>query len=118
MVEPRVTWEPSTASDLDTDYTFAPEELPAGMILDWCNGFCPVQAEGTVDGRAFYFRARGEHWQFHVSKDATHRFVNDLFYCDIEWPEGPYMAGWMSPIDVLKCLHLGVALYRQQESTQ
>jgi hypothetical protein len=117
VVEPRVTWEP-TPVDVGGDYDLSADELPEGMTLDWCGGFCPVQAEGEIDGRAWYFRARGEHWQFHVSKDQTHRFVNDLFFCDIEWPEGPYMAGYMSPVDVLKCLHLGVALYRQQELHQ
>jgi hypothetical protein len=28
----------------------------------------PVQAEGTVAGRAFYFRARGEEWTFTISE--------------------------------------------------
>lgn len=116
MIEPKVTWEPTPLDETDADYEFLPDELPAGMVLDWCGGFCPVQAEGWLDDKAFYFRARGEHWQFHVAKDRSHRFVNDRFFCDIAWPEGRYMAGYMSPVDVLKCLHLGVALYRQQES--
>lgn len=118
MIEPRVTWAPAPGHEHHHDYYFFQDELPDGMIVEWCEGVCPVQAEGTLDDLAFYFRARGEHWQFHVSKDPSHRFVNDIFYCDIEWPEGPYMAGWMAPADVLKCLHLGVALYRQQESQQ
>lgn len=29
-----------------------------GLIIDWLSGYCPVQAEGTVDGKPFYFRAR------------------------------------------------------------
>lgn len=28
----------------------------------------PVQAEGTVAGRAFYFRARGEQWSFTIAE--------------------------------------------------
>lgn len=34
-------------------------------ILFTCSA-APVQAEGTVAGRAFYFRARGEEWAFTV----------------------------------------------------
>jgi hypothetical protein len=29
-------------------------------------GFCPVQGEGTVDGRFWYFRARHDDWSFEV----------------------------------------------------
>jgi hypothetical protein len=118
MIKPEVDWEPTNTADAEDDYDFAPESLPEGMVLDWCAGYCPVQAEGTIDGKAFYFRARHQSWQFHVAKDRTHRFVNDIFYCDIDWPAEEFAAGWMSPVDVLKCLHLGVALYRQQESQQ
>ena len=30
-------------------------------------GACPVQAEGTVDGLPFYFRARGGEWTLSVA---------------------------------------------------
>jgi len=29
----------------------------------------PVQAEGTVDGHPFYFRARGDQWAFSVAEE-------------------------------------------------
>lgn len=29
-------------------------------------GNCPVQAWGTVGGKKFYFRARGEHWSMAI----------------------------------------------------
>ena len=29
----------------------------------------PVQAEGSICGKAFYFRSRHEHWNFAVSED-------------------------------------------------
>ena len=29
----------------------------------------PVQAEGTIHGKRFYFRSRHEHWTFSVSED-------------------------------------------------
>ena len=31
----------------------------------------PVQAEGTISGMPFYFRARHEHWSFAVSENPT-----------------------------------------------
>jgi hypothetical protein len=29
----------------------------------------PVQAEGTLDGHPFYFRARGDHWAFSLAQE-------------------------------------------------
>jgi hypothetical protein len=31
----------------------------------------PVQAEGTIKGKAFYFRSRHGHWTFAVSEDTN-----------------------------------------------
>lgn len=33
--------------------------MSVGIVVGWLGGNCPVQAEGTFDGEAFYFRARG-----------------------------------------------------------
>ena len=27
------------------------------LAIDWIGGNCPVQAEGTIDGKRFYFRS-------------------------------------------------------------
>lgn len=36
--------------------------------IDGPSGFCPVQAEGTVDGMDVYFRARGEGWELVIAE--------------------------------------------------
>ena len=33
------------------------------------SGSCPVQAEGTINGREFYFRARADRWTLHIGKN-------------------------------------------------
>ena len=38
------------------------------IVFDYLGGLAPVQAEGTVAGRPFYFRSRYEHWTFSVSE--------------------------------------------------
>ena len=58
-------------------------------------GNCPVQVEGkTQEGYAVYFRARGEHWRFHVAP-SENEIMNDKEF----WYEGGYgeefEAGWM-----------------------
>lgn len=41
-------------------------ETKAIIIIDSFGGNCPVQAEGTIDGKPFYFRARGSSWSMSI----------------------------------------------------
>ena len=55
-------------------------------------GFCPVQAEGTIDGHEFYFRARWDHWSLSIGvKDVI---LNPDWYYDESYGVAPD-AGWM-----------------------
>lgn len=44
------------------------KKLNARIEIKYFGGQAPVQAEGVIDGREFYFRARGNHWEFSVAK--------------------------------------------------
>ena len=93
-----------------------------GITIDWLGGNCPVQAEGSIDGKRFYFRARGEHWEFRVSESAETSANNwpDFFECfchEEEWGDGPYDAGWM-PEDVARqMIAKGAEAYRATLTT-
>lgn len=57
------------------------------LIITRIWGNMPVQAEGTVDGKPFYFRARRDFWEIEVGpEDAVERRV-ERDYAN---------AGWMS----------------------
>jgi hypothetical protein len=62
-------------------------------------GQCPVQAEGTIDGKPFYFRARGQHWELRIGDDPmaatawSHRQA---------YGNEPYAAGWMTEDEARK----------------
>lgn len=66
--------------------------LPAAeVIISEIGGYCPVQAEGTINGKLFYFRARGSRWSLGIGGDPV---------SNPEWRyEEPYGtgfdAGWM-----------------------
>lgn len=88
-----------------------------GVLIDWLGGNCPVQAEGSIDGRRFYFRARGEHWSIAVHPTATDEYEHwprdaAEWRHEEEWGDGPYAAGWM-PEDVAReMIAKGAGLYR------
>lgn len=86
----------------------------AGITLDTIGGNCPVQAEGTVDGKQFYFRARGDSWQLHIGDGEHDLWTNPLFYTEQAygtWPE----AGWMPQHEAVGFIVLGVEAWRQQK---
>ncbi len=61
--------------------------------IDWIGGNCPVQAEGTIDGEEFYFRARGGGWSFRVGGDVV---TDPEWRYDEDYGDGPFDAGWMT----------------------
>lgn len=61
--------------------------------IEMIGGNCPVQAEGTIAGKEFYFRARGERWSIGIGGDT----VGDPdWYYEEEYPGGQFAAGWMT----------------------
>ena len=79
--------------------------LGAGFTYKGCPSFemkiggnCPVQATGTIGDNQkdeFYFRARGEHWQFEVyDGEESLKGVNTIYTIEGEYGE-MFEAGWM-----------------------
>ena len=88
-----------------------------GIFVDTMGGNCPVQAEGMIGGKTkFYFRARGDSWQLHIT--ACHKpFFNGEWQIDREYGEFPD-AGWMPRIEALQFIEDGVALWRKGANAQ
>ncbi len=95
------------------DYIPLPEsdELPDGVILNWLDGNCPVQGEGTVDGRYLYFRARGEKWSVEIGRDQL--FTDDNWLIEVYWGAWP-SAGYMSEDDARRCIAVAVVIWRTE----
>lgn len=80
-----------------------------GLTIDYLGGNCPVQAEGTLDGLPFYFRARGEHWSFRVGGAdvvSAPEWEYEEFYG--EWPA----AGWMTEAEAVAAINKAESLWR------
>ena len=62
------------------------------VIITKLYGFCPVQAEGTINGEEFYFRARGQRWSIGIGG----KVVSDPnWYYEEPYGEVMFDAGWM-----------------------
>ncbi|MGO7035422.1 hypothetical protein ACCT19_31865, partial [Rhizobium ruizarguesonis] len=84
-----------------------------GYILDWLGGNAPVQAEGVIDGRPLYFRARGTQWSLEIGYEERGDRPPIWWHVEDwgEWPDAGYM-----PEDIaLEMIEKAVALYREQQ---
>jgi hypothetical protein len=82
------------------------------VVITWLGGNCPVQAEGTVDGKPFYFRARGEHWSMGIGGEPVGAPEWEYEEAYGEWPA----AGWMSTDEARAFIAQAVELYRQRDT--
>jgi hypothetical protein len=57
-------------------------------------GQCPVQAEGTILGRPFYFRARGRHYS--ISIGGVDPMEDPQWRKRVRWGQGDWDAGYIT----------------------
>lgn len=82
-----------------------------GVSIEF-GGLCPVQGDGFVDGRACYYRSRGEGWQFHVAADGSDDALGDDAW---SYSERPYIfpdGGYVSAAVSRACIAKAVKLFR------
>lgn len=103
FAEQRATWDREGAA------VMARAEA-LGITIDSIGGNCPVQAEGSFDGQRFYFRARGDEYQFHVGPE-EHRFGPDEWAIERDYGSG-FDAGWMPKHEAIGFICDGVEEYR------
>ena len=87
-------------------------------------GACPVQGEGSVEGRSFYFRARHGRWEFEVSgaswiPDEGQCYQRDLpatWYDHLQYSnEGPDPDdGWMKHSEAWRIIRENIEAFRTQ----
>jgi hypothetical protein len=82
---------------------------PPTIHIDWIGGNCPVQAEGTINDKPFYFRARGEHWSLGIGIDP----IGDPEWEHAEWYGEWPDAGWMPVEEAEAFLRHAAACYAE-----
>ncbi|WP_312403748.1 hypothetical protein [Rhizobium sp.] len=82
------------------------------------SGWCPVQAEGFVDGHYFYFRARGSYWKVEVGGNEKGT-RSPRWWHEEPWPSATgFEAGYMSDDDAISCLLKAVDLFRYGDNSR
>jgi hypothetical protein len=79
-----------------------------GIHIENMGGNCPVQAEGFIDGKEFYFRARGQRWSIGIGGEPV---SEPEWYYEEEWGNTPYAAGWMPQYVALAMIAKAVEKY-------
>lgn len=87
----------------------------SGIVIDWLGGNCPVQAEGTIDGKPFYFRSRGAFWSLDIGDGDI--IVNPEWHHEEPygtWPD----AGWITEDEARAFIQKGADLWRSASLLQ
>lgn len=74
------------------------------LEITWIGGNCPVQAEGIIDGKEFYFRGRGDRWSISVGDPITDGVTWD-------YSEEYRYSGWMSETEARRLIEESAGLY-------
>lgn len=91
-------------------------EALGGFELRDLSGWCPVQAEGIVDGRYFYFRARGSYWRVEIGGNEQ-RTRSPRWWHEEDWPSVTgFEAGYMDDEDAIGCILKAVDIFRHGDN--
>ncbi len=95
--------------------------MDEGIKITSIGGNAPVQAEGTIDGHPFYFRARWGYWSLEINTSQTGPADvlswpedADIWEHEEPWGDGPYAASWMPQDVVLACIEAAATSWRLQ----
>ncbi|CAB4122937.1 hypothetical protein UFOVP28_80 [uncultured Caudovirales phage] len=94
------------------------QHLEPEIIISGIGGNFPVQAEGTIDGESFYFRARGNSWTLAIGVNPVGRIdaSDGAHWCYRElYGNGPFAAGCMSPEEARGFIEKAAHLYVNRE---
>ena len=86
----------------------------------------PVQAEGTISGKPFYFRARHKHWSFAVSENpsvdpadiqASEQGSAHGFFVEEKYGEEPFAASHMPLEEAERIIGRCAEMYLRNKSS-
>lgn len=84
------------------------------LSVDSLGGSCPVQGEGFIGPHLrWYFRARGERWEFHVYRTRSRLFDDDVIYYSEAYGIAPFEAGYISTTQAIRFIESAVALHAE-----
>lgn len=97
----------------DNAFTYVDGEVLSGFL----SGYCPVQGEGFLDGKPWYFRARHDGWSFSVAESTEIDPIDVRWYKAAGWYyEGDYdNASWMAYEDAWDIIKACVEKYFKNE---
>ncbi|WP_085034938.1 hypothetical protein [Ensifer aridi] len=105
----RLALEPETREKLVALQEFQLDELA---------GYCPVQAEGLLDGQSWYFRARGAYWRFELGGNEN-RTKSPTWWHEENWPSADgFAAGYLTDEEAISCILKAVNTYRTEDRSR
>jgi len=86
--------------------------------FEWLGGYCPVQAEGTINEYPFYFRSRGNHWSFSVAPKGESPVSMGMFFRREKWGNKSFAAGYMPEKEVRRIIQKCAEEFEKEEHNE
>ena len=85
------------------------------IVIKSFGGQCPIQAEGTINGKHFYLRGRGETMYFYVFEEEMFNWKGGYRYSSVTHPGTAYGAGWAKDEEVEAFFQEAIADYCREK---
>ena len=92
-----------------------PAKTPVKVEITQGGGLCPVQAEGTINGKPFYFRARGSSWRLNIGGEDL--ILKPEWSYEEDYGDGPFDAGYMSEEEARTFIQKAAEMYATLHAT-
>jgi len=95
--------------------------ITEGVTIESGIGACPVEYCGEADGKPYYFRARGRHWEFSIAETESLAVEACIymearreahFYACGKYGTEPFDASWMNTQQAQEIITGCVAVWR------
>jgi hypothetical protein len=87
--------------------------MTLNVNIEELGGYCPVQGHGTVDGKEFYFRARGNSWTMGIGGDVV---GNPDWSIRQPYGTGDFDAGYMDMDEARAFIHQAAGQYLAEQT--
>lgn len=87
-----------------------------GIDIQTLGGIAPVQAEGLIDGKAFYFRSRWDSWSLTIGRDKREESIweEGVWFYEENYGESQFDASWILNKEAIEFILKAIERYRSE----
>lgn len=86
------------------------------ITINSIGGTCPVQAEGIINDKPFYFRSRNQHWYLEIAQPYGDGEI--LWQYLEQYSDKPHAAGYITKEEAIYFINKAAKIYHETNPPQ